>query len=32
MCVFIRAFEYWYLLSKGLIWSFTVELIIVFLP
>lgn len=31
MCVFIRAFEYWYLLSKGLIWCFTVELILVFL-
>lgn len=31
MCVFIRAFEYWYLLLKGLISCFTVELILVFL-
>lgn len=31
MCVFIRAFAYWYLLLKGLIWCFTIEWILVFL-
>lgn len=31
MCVFIRAFAYWYLLLKGLIWCFTMEWILVFL-